>query len=104
MSWTIFLGSKPTLQLLLKELYTKCANMWEDIGILLGIDDGVLLQLKKDNPSDCKACLREMLRVLLKRVNPPPTWSAIAEALDDLGVEDLAHLLRSKYCDTEKEL
>ena len=54
-------------------------------------------QIKLDNPGDSKACLCEMLRIWLKRVNPPPSWSAIAEALESLGNEDIASQIRAKY-------
>ena len=89
---------KPELKDLLKELYTKAADKWEDIGILLGIKDGQLKQIKSDNGNDSKTCLREMMRVWLSRVDPPPSWSAIAEALEFLGDEELATQLSSKYC------
>ena len=72
--------------------------MWEDIGILLGIKDGQLKQIRSDNASDSRSCLREMLRNWLKRADPPPSWSAIAEATEFLGYEDLAAHLRSTYC------
>ena len=86
--------AKPELKDLLKELYTKVADKWEDIGILLGIKDG---QLKAINAKDSTSCLREMLRIWLSRVDPPPSWSAIAEAVEFLGDENLATYLRSKY-------
>ena len=88
--------SSPTLKQLLKELHSKAAD-WEDMGIQLDINDGELKQLKSDNRGGSKACLREMLRIWLNRVDPPPSWSAIAEAIEDLGDEQLAQELRSKY-------
>ena len=86
----------PTLKELQKELRSKAAE-WEDIGIQLSIDDGQLKQLKSDNRGDSKACLREMLRVWLSRVDPAPSWSAIAEAIDAIRDEQLADHLRSIY-------
>ena len=88
----------PELKDLLRELRGRVANEWEDLGILLGINDGQLKQIKSDNAGDSKACLREMLRVWLSRVDPPPSWSAMADALDTLGHEDIATRLRSIYC------
>ena len=67
------------------------------MGILLDINDGDLKQLKSDNRDDSKACLRDMLRIWLNRVDPPPSWSAIADAVEDLGDKQLPHELRSKY-------
>ena len=49
----------PTLRLVQKELYTKVANKWEDIGIQLGIDDGLLDTVKKDNHGDSACSLLE---------------------------------------------
>ena len=73
----------PELKVLLREL-RRVANEWEDIGIELDIEEGRLMQIKSDNAGDSKACLREMLRVWLSRVAPPPSWSAMADALDTL--------------------
>ena len=90
-------SSVPSLQDLLKELYP-IANKWEDIGILLNIESVVLRRIKSDNSNDSKAaCLREMLRIWLK-VTPHPSWSAIAEAIELLGNENLADRLRTKHC------
>ena len=87
----------PKLKDLQKELYSKVADKWEDIGIQLDIEEGYLKQIKSDYAGDSKACLREMLRVWLSRVAPPPSWSAMAAALDTLGHEDIATHLRSNY-------
>ena len=89
---------QPELKDLVKELYSKAADKWEDIGILLGIKDGQLKKIKTDNSSNSSSCLREMLRIWLSRVDPPPSWSAIAEAVGFLGDENLATHLRSQYC------
>jgi hypothetical protein len=91
------LGSKleaPELKILLREL-RRVAGEWEDIGIELDIKEGQLKQIKSDNAGECKACLREMLRAWLSRVAPPPSWSAMADALDSLGHQDIATHLRT---------
>ena len=90
-------SAKPKLKDLQKELYSKIANEWEDIGIQLDIEEGRLKQINLDKAGDSKACLREMLRVWLSRVAPPPSWSAMADALDTLGHEDIATHLRTVY-------
>ena len=82
----------------MKELYTKVADKWEDIGVLLGIKDGQLKAIKSNDGRDSTSCLREMLRTWLSRVDPPPSWSAIAEAVEFLGYENFASHLRSEYC------
>ena len=95
--WLLGLLVKPELKDLLKELYTKVADKWEDIGVLLGIKDGQLKAIKSNDAKDSTSCLREMLRIWLSRVGPPPSWSAIAEAVEFLGYENLAAHLRSEY-------
>ena len=90
-------SAKPKLKDLMREL-TVTASDWEDIGVELEIEDSDLKQIKSDNSGDSKACLREMLRMWLSRVAPPPSWSAIVEALDNLGHQDIAHHIRTKYC------
>ena len=80
-------------------LKNRVSNEWEDIGILLDVDDGLLRQIKTDNAGDSRACLREMLRAWLKRSNPPPTWSELKEALESQGNDDIASQIRAKYCE-----
>ena len=90
----------PTLKDLLKELYSTVADKWEDIGIMLEIEEGLLNRVKADNPGDSSSCLREMLKIWLK-VYPPqkkPSWSAIVEALKVLSEGSLAHQIGDKYC------
>jgi hypothetical protein len=89
-------SARPKLKDLQKELYSRVANEWEDIGIQLELEEGQLRQIKY-NAGECKACLREMLRAWLSRVAPPPSWSAMADALDTLGHQDIASHLRTAY-------
>ena len=97
-SMTSTVSAIPRLKDLLKELSSRVANEWENIGIQLDIEDGQLKQVKSDHGGDSRACLREMFRIWLSCVNPPPSWSAIAEALECLGSRDIASQLKSKYC------
>ena len=90
-------SAKPKLKDLMRELKV-AASDWEYIGIELEIEDSDLKQIKSDNSGDSKACLREMLRMWLSGVAPPPSWSAIVEALDNLGHKDIAHHIRTIYC------
>ena len=87
---------RPQLRDLMRELWSTAAE-WENIGINLEIPDGNLIQIKADHPNDSSNCMREMLRVYLRQVNPPPSWEAVAETLDFLGHSDLAENIRSKY-------
>ena len=75
------------------KLYPVAAK-WENIGILVGIKPNILDSIKKDNSSSQEDCLREMLKVWEKQVNPPPTWSAMADALCIIGENEFARNLR----------
>ena len=92
------LRATPTLQLLLRELLSKVASKWENIGVLLNVDDGRLSNIKVDNHGESRDCLREMLRIWLKKVDPPPSWNDIIEALECLGEERLSQELKERYC------
>ena len=83
---------------ILRELLSKVSADWEDIGLVLGLGPGQVDIIKTDNPSDCQKCFREMIKVWFKQqVDPPPSWSALIEALDVLGHNSLAQNLRDKY-------
>ena len=82
---------------LLKELLSKVSADWEDIGLALELKEGQLSAIKSDH-RDSNKCFREMLKLWLKQVEPPPTWSAIIDAIDILEYESLAEELRKKYC------
>ena len=82
---------------LLKELCSKVSADWEDIGLLLKIEGGLLSAIKSDHQQSQK-CFREMLKLWLKQVDPCPTWSAIIEAIEVLEYKSLAKRLRKKYC------
>ena len=74
------------------------ASNWENIGILLNVDDGHLSKIKADYRGESGDCLREMLRVWLKKVDTLPSWKMIVEALGCLGEEKLSKELRERYC------
>ena len=88
---------KPGLSTLLRELFKKVDSKWENIGILLEIESHNLESIKTAEHHNTQNCLREMLKIWLKMINPPPSWSAITNALECLGEEQLASDLRSKY-------
>ena len=89
--------SVPSLKDLLKELYP-IATHWEDLGIFLDIDADLLSEIKSENDFECTACLRELLKIWLKKGSPPPSWAAIADAFDMLQESMRAYQLRKKYC------
>ena len=69
-------NTKETLKLLLP-----LAAKWKIIATLLEIDDHIISRIKADEDGVCDR-LQEMLSVWLKRVDPPPTWLALAEAVE----------------------
>ena len=87
-------SARPNLQELVKELRF-VSSAWESIGVELDIEDSNLRQIESDYSDDSRACLREMLRMWLNRVDPPPSWSAIVEALDNLGYGDLSQRIKT---------
>jgi hypothetical protein len=81
---------------LLKEL-CQVAYKWEDIGIQLDIETGKLDAIKTAENNVAQSCLREMLKIWMKRLSPPPSWEAIADALDRVDEQSLAEHLRNIY-------
>ena len=81
---------------LLRELSSKVSAVWEDIGLCLELEQGHLDTIKSDHQQS-KKCFREMLKLWLKQVEPPPRWSAIIDAIEVLEYKSLAEDLRKKY-------
>ena len=55
--------------------------------------------MKSDKSGDSESCLREMLKIWLKRSEPPPSWEELCEALNVVGEEKLAKNLKENYID-----
>ena len=78
---------------------------WQDIGIELGLKVADLDAIEKNNHGNVEKCFSKMLTLWLRRANPPPTWSAMIEALKEpaVGFEDLAEQVESKFmCQSSK--
>ena len=89
--------SKPQLKDLMNALYHTVADKWKVIGVLLEIPMGKLVAIAEMRRGDSLSCLVEVLETWLERVHPPPTWTAIIEAVEFLGEEKLGMQLRKKY-------
>ena len=89
--------SPPKFTVLLRELSSKVSADWEYIGLSLDLEQGRLTAIKSDH-HESKICFREMLKLWLKQVHPPPTWSSMVEALEVLDHRSLAEDLKMKYC------
>jgi hypothetical protein len=88
-----------TYIVLLKELSEVVAD-WEDIGMMLNLNQGSLNTIKYDFLNQSKKCFREMIKLWFKQIAPRPSWSAITEVLEVLDYQLLAENLKDKYCNT----
>ena len=73
------------------------ASRWLSIGTLLGLPEGELDAIKANHSVDVIDCLREMLKVWLKTVDPPPSWERIVEEVKMFN-EKKAEEIHTKYC------
>ena len=100
--WYVLLipGPKPTQKQLLQQLYNTVPDKWHPIGIYLEIPEGQLNATDAKHHGDPQKCLMAMLtESWLPRVNPPPTWQDLAEAVEFVGYPDVAQKLRNKFCE-----
>lgn len=95
--YTLNLVPTPDLKDLMDALYHMIADKWELMGIYLHLSMATLKAIAAERQHDPHKCLIGMLEVWLKTVDPPPTWSAIIEAVEFLGEEQLARELKEKY-------
>ena len=87
----------PPFVILLREISDEVSPRWEDIGLQLQLSPNILEIIKKDNPGDCRACLREMLKEWMKQLEPPPSWRAIVTAIEFCSYHHLARKLKREY-------
>ena len=83
---------------LIGALYHRVADKWKVIGIRIEFPMGTLSGIAERCRDEPHNCLVEMLSMWLERVDPPPTWTAIIEAVEFLGEKQLGKELRDKYC------
>lgn len=72
------------------------AHKWKNLGLLLEIAIETLDKIEHDYTT-ADDCLREMLCAWLKQVNPPPSWQALADAVELFNPET-AENIRITYC------
>ena len=72
---------------------------WYNCGLALGVSSADLEVIKENHRGDCDNCFRETLIEWLKRAHPPPTWSALCNALSSpsVGHGELAERLSKKH-------
>jgi len=107
---TVCLYDTPSGQLTLNDLSEvrgalyEARAKWYDIGVELKLSPGTLTSIGKDYHGVAEY-LREVCSEWLKCIDPPPTWEALAEALESrpVGEGHLAQQLRDKYCRGREE-
>ena len=72
-------------------------SKWKLFGVLLKVPPSSLDNIEAKHPHNPQQGLMEMLELWQKRVNPPPSWDIVIEALQDLDEEQLATKLADKY-------
>ena len=72
---------------------------WYFIGLELGVDPSELESIRSGFCGDAGDSLRQVLFVVLRRVNPEPTLKRLADALDasSVGYGQLAEQVHQKY-------
>ena len=73
-------GGRPKLKDVFKKLLP-LATHWNTIGALLGVSKPTLDKIMSDNKC-ANDCLQEMLFEWLKQIDPPPSWAALADAVE----------------------
>ena len=58
------------------------SSQWINIGVMLSLNHGCLTAIETRNRGVPDNCLRDMLKEWLQRVNPPPTKSALVDAVE----------------------
>ena len=73
--------SPPKLAKMLK-LLLPLSTHWKIIGILLELENANLSRIESEYRGVPDDCLREMLSMWLRQVDPPPTRSALVDAVE----------------------
>ncbi len=81
----------------MKCLYNTVPDKWMGIGRYLEIEGARLVAVQQQYLNNPQQCLMAMLDFWLARPNPPPTWEAVAEAVEFVGRRDVAEKIRDKY-------
>ena len=85
-------SEKPTLPDTFRALCT-LAYDWQNIGILLNLENNSLKEIDMNCKGKARDSLRETLSLWLARAIPPPTWEELAEAVEFTD-QTIAHKIR----------
>ena len=82
------LDSEPELPVLLNVVAAKIPCKWKDIGLQLGVDQGVLEGIAATSPSDTNHCYIKVFTRWKDQNSPthPYAWSTLVNALEALAV------------------
>ena len=69
---------------------------WKSIGALLGMEKEKIRAIKDEEDSVSKDCLRVMLEEWLTSTAPPPSWQALADAVESID-SDTADKIQREY-------
>ena len=73
------------------------AKDWKTIGCLLGVERHVLDSIKRDEEG-VRDCLNAMLSEWLKQVDPPPTWTDIVDAVEEVDSSKAKEIRKHLAC------
>ena len=94
------LHSEPELPDLMKEVAAEIPGKWRDVGLQLGLDQGVLEGIGTISPGDINHCYSNVFRqwMSLNSRLHPYTWSTIVQALETPAVGEgrLADKIKNK--------
>ena len=87
-------GGRPKLKDAFKKLLP-LATYWKTLGILLGVSNPVLNKIKSDEEG-ANDRLQEMLSEWLRQIDPPPSWTALADAVEEVDSSKAVEI--RKHC------
>ena len=96
----LYIGSTPSLELLLQELLVDVAHSYFQLGLLLGLSPNKVQQISVSFPTDIQRCLSHVFIERQKELEPLD-WATVVRALVATGHNDVATRIRSKYCEVE---
>ena len=75
-----------------------CCKVENNWNIAPGVDAGIIDSIKCEELKEPTECLRRMLLVWLKQINPLPTWKQLADVVKAIDASK-AQEITIKYCD-----
>lgn len=87
-------------------LLVSASIKWFDLGLQLGLRESDLKVIEYDRGKDgAHVCLREMISLWLKMINPQPSWEGLVVALKKPSVQliALAKKIKKECCTSDEE-